>query len=38
MEVHLQVHSLGQRITVQVELEPVRSYVSGTISGNNLYR
>jgi hypothetical protein len=46
MEVHLLVHPrcarhrrpLGHRIAVQVMLQPVRSYVSGTISGSSLCR
>ena len=33
MQVDLLVHPIGHRIAVQVILEPVRSYVSGTISG-----
>jgi hypothetical protein len=33
MEVNLLVHTLGHWIAIQVMLEPVRSYVSGTISG-----
>jgi hypothetical protein len=43
MEVHLLVyprcarykHPVGNRIAVQVVLEPVRSYVRGTISGTS---
>jgi hypothetical protein len=35
MQIHLLVHPLGNRIAVQVMLEPVRSYVSGTISGTS---
>jgi len=35
MQVHLLVYPLGHRIAVQVVLEPVRSYVSGTINGTN---
>ena len=33
MKVHLLVHPVGHWIAVQMMLEPVRSYVSGTISG-----
>ena len=33
MQVDLLVHPLRHRIAVEVVLEPVRSYVSGTISG-----
>jgi hypothetical protein len=35
MQVHLLVHPIGNRMPVQVMLQPVRSYVSGTISGTN---
>jgi hypothetical protein len=35
MEVRLLVHPVGHRIAAQVMLEPVRSYVSGTISGTS---
>jgi hypothetical protein len=35
MEIHLSVHSLWHRVAVQVMLEPVRSYVSGTISSTS---
>jgi hypothetical protein len=35
MQVHLLVHPLGHRMPVQVMLEPVRSYVSGTISSTS---
>jgi hypothetical protein len=46
MEVDLQVcprrarhkHPIGNQMPVRVALEPVRSYVSGTISGTNPYR
>ena len=38
VEVDLLVHPVGHRMPVQVMLEPVRSYVSGTISGSNLWR
>jgi hypothetical protein len=31
MQVHLLVHPLGHRMPVHMMLEPVRSYVSGTI-------
>jgi hypothetical protein len=33
MQINLLVHPVGNRVPVQVMLEPVRSYVSGTISG-----
>ena len=33
MEVDLLVHPVRNRMPVQMMLEPVRSYVSGTISG-----
>ena len=33
MQVHLLVHPVGNRMPVEMMLEPVRSYVSGTISG-----
>jgi hypothetical protein len=33
MQIHLLVHPVGHWIAIQVMLEPVRSYVSGTISG-----
>jgi hypothetical protein len=38
VQVHLLVHPLGHWIAVQVMLEPVRSYVSGTISGTIPWR
>jgi hypothetical protein len=34
IEIHLLVHPVGYRMPVQVILEPVRSYVRGTISGS----
>ncbi len=33
MKIDLRVHPVEHRVAVQVMLEPVRSYVSGTISG-----
>ena len=33
MEVDLLMYPVGNRMPVQMMLEPVRSYVSGTISG-----
>jgi len=38
MEVDLLVHPVGNRMPVQVMLEPVRSYVRGTISGTSPWR
>jgi hypothetical protein len=38
MQVDLLVHPVGHRMPVQMMLEPVRSYVSGTISGTNPWR
>ena len=35
MQAHLLTHPLRHRIAAQMMLEPVRSYVSGTISGNS---
>ncbi len=35
MQIDLLVHPVGHRIAVQVVLQPVRSYVSGTISGSS---
>ena len=35
MQIHLLVYPLGHWIAVQMMLEPVRSYVSGTISGTS---
>jgi hypothetical protein len=34
MQIHLLVYPLGHRIPVPVILQPVRSYVRGTISGS----
>ena len=33
MWIHLLAHSVGHRMPIQVMLEPVRSYVKGTING-----
>ncbi len=33
IQIHLLVHPLRHQVPVQMMLEPVRSYVSGTISG-----
>jgi hypothetical protein len=38
MQIHLLVHPLGHRVADQVMLEPVRSYVSGTMSGSSPWR
>jgi len=38
MQIHLLVHPVGNRMPAQVMLEPVRSYVSGTISGTSPWR
>jgi hypothetical protein len=38
VEIHLLVHPLRHRMPVQMVLEPVRSYVSGTISGSKPWR
>jgi hypothetical protein len=35
MQIHLLVHPPRHRIAIQGMLEPVRSYVRGTISGTN---
>jgi hypothetical protein len=35
MQIHLLVHPPGHREAVQMMLAPVRSYVSGTISGTS---
>jgi hypothetical protein len=35
MQVNLVVHPLGHRVPVKLVLEPVRSYVMGTISGSS---
>ena len=35
VQVHLLVHPVGNRMPVEVMLEPVRSYVRGTIGGSS---
>jgi hypothetical protein len=38
MQIYPLVHPVGHWVAVQVMLEPVRSYVSGTISGTSPWR
>jgi hypothetical protein len=38
MQIDLLIHPTGHRIPVQLVLQPVRSYVNGTIGGTNPWR